>query len=452
MRVFRHTYSRSGCQRKVARWYVELRFDGKRWRFPGFTDRRATTGLALQLERLASLRAVGDLPDPLLARAIERWPASLRERCAALGLLARSRAAGMRPLSELIDEFEAHLRARDLSERHVATTVAYARRLVEGCGFRVWSEITATAVERYLRTLREGGLATRTTNHQLACLRQFCHWAVEHGLAQDDPLRTTRKLNASVDPRRQRRSLKDAELVALIEATRRAPPRDGLSGERRALLYAFAAQTGLRANEIASLRVGSFALDDREPHVTVSAAASKRRREDVLPLRPDLVRALGPLLEGRKALERAFAVPARFRPAEALREDLALAEIPFADDEGRVFDFHSFRVQFVSSLVRAGVDPRTVQRLARHSTPNLTLGVYTRLGRDAERTALDRLPCLGSSLGSEGAASEQRLAAGGEGAPRGRPPGGRTRGGAARHGRPPLDSRRRRTDSAEEPK
>jgi len=62
-----------------------------------------------------------------------------------------------------------------------------------------------------------------------------------------------------------------------------------------------------------------------------------------------------------------------------LREDLAKAEIPYRDPDGRVFDFHSFRHQFISSLSEADVHPRTAQQLARHSTIELTMKRYTHL-------------------------------------------------------------------------
>jgi hypothetical protein len=46
------------------------------------------------------------------------------------------------------------------------------------------------------------------------------------------------------------------------------------------------------------------------------------------------------------------------------------------------------------SLVRAGVDARMVQSLALHTSPNMTLGVYAKLSKGAERKALERLPTL----------------------------------------------------------
>ncbi len=59
-----------------------------------------------------------------------------------------------------------------------------------------------------------------------------------------------------------------------------------------------------------------------------------------------------------------------------IRHDLAAAGIPYRDEQGRVFDCHSMRHQFISMLAAAGVHPKTAQELARHSTITLTMDHY----------------------------------------------------------------------------
>jgi len=68
-------------------------------------------------------------------------------------------------------------------------------------------------------------------------------------------------------------------------------------------------ESGLRASELGSLRVASFALEAAPPTVTVRAAYSKRRREDVLPLKLDTASALREHLRGRMPLASAFNMP-----------------------------------------------------------------------------------------------------------------------------------------------
>ncbi len=77
-----------------------------------------------------------------------------------------------------------------------------------------------------------------------------------------------------------------------------------------------------------------------------------------------------------------------------VRRDLEAAGLSYADDDGRVFDFHAFRHQYISSLAAAGVHPKVAQQLARHSTIGLTMDRYTHLSVHDVAAAIDRLPGL----------------------------------------------------------
>lgn len=118
------------------------------------------------------------------------------------------------------------------------------------------------------------------------------------------PIEHLRNVNARVDRRRNRRSLEPDELKRLLKATTEGPVRYGMSGHERYLLYRFAAETGLRANEIRSLTVRDF--DFEHLTVTVKAGHSKRRREDTLPLRPDTVQLLRDFFAEKLPTAKAF--------------------------------------------------------------------------------------------------------------------------------------------------
>jgi integrase len=62
--------------------------------------------------------------------------------------------------------------------------------------------------------------------------------------------------------------------------------------------------------------------------------------------------------------------------AKMLRPDLEAAGIPYQDASGLFFDFHSLRCETATLADAAGVSPRVVQKLMRHSTLELT-GRYT---------------------------------------------------------------------------
>ena len=76
-----------------------------------------------------------------------------------------------------------------------------------------------------------------------------------------------------------------------------------------------------------------------------------------------------------------------------LRADLAAAEIPYKDASGLVFDFHALRCQTATLADAAGVSPRVVQKMMRHSTLELT-GRYTRPRAVDIEAAASKLPSL----------------------------------------------------------
>ena len=69
-----------------------------------------------------------------------------------------------------------------------------------------------------------------------------------------------------------------------------------------------------------------------------------------------------------------------------LRLDLEAAGVPYCVEgvNGKEYcDFHSLRHTFVSALAATGIDAKSLQTLARHSDPRLTLGTYSH-ARSAE--------------------------------------------------------------------
>ncbi len=399
MRVFKDSWRdpASGKRRDAERWTVEFRDHlGRVRRLAAFKDAQASEEFGRKLERLASLRSVGEGPDPMLSRWIEGLPGAMRERMRKIGLIDERRLAASKPLSSLLSEFRESLLARGNTEKHAEQTEARARRVLESCGFTFWSDLDALAVERFLRGEREraGGIGIATSNYLLGSTRQFSRWMVGTGKASEDPLRVLRPLNARLDRRRERRALDPDDLVRLLRVTVDGPTRFGMTGAERALLYRVGVESGLRARELRSLTSSSFDLRADPPTVLVQAAYSKRRREDVLPLRLDTARVLESLLRTRLPSAALFRMPASERLPDMLRADLDDAGIPYRDDAGKVFDFHALRHQFITNLARAGVAPKVAQALARHSTIVLTMDRYCHLRAEDEVRALDSLPAL----------------------------------------------------------
>ncbi len=152
------------------------------------------------------------------------------------------------------------------------------------------------------------------------------------------------------------------------------------------MLYRLAMATGFRADELRTLTPERFALEGERPTITVLAKYSKRGREDVQPIAREMAQAFRPWLATLPPGRPVLAVPVR--TADMLKADLEAAGIPYTTAAGTA-DFHALRHSYISGLIAAGVDPRTVQELARHSTITLTIDRYSHTDEDRKRKALE---------------------------------------------------------------
>jgi integrase len=153
-------------------------------------------------------------------------------------------------------------------------------------------------------------------------------------------------------------------------------------------------ETGLRASELRSLIRASFDLDSDAPTVTVPAAHAKNRRRDSLPLRESTAAMLRQHLATKAPATPAFYLPTKYNMATMLRADAKEAGIELTDPVGRVLDFHSLRHTTGTWLAAAGVHPKVIQRIMRHSTITLTMDRYTHAFKSDEVAALDTMPDL----------------------------------------------------------
>lgn len=317
------------------------------------------------------------------------------------------------PIRDALVMFAEHQRTKPkpVSDGWIAMTRSHITRACEACGWVVVGSINAPAARQHLARLRaEQGLGEAALNRHRAALRAFSRWLASEDGANlpTDPLRDLKPYNEKAAPRRNRRALTEAEKKRLLEqaaksdvVTIQKPYRHkgklttckrNITIPHRATLYRLALTTGLRASELASLRPSSFDLDSEKPSVRVEGEHTKNRETVRQPLKQDMVAELRELLASEPGTVRldVWLWPDLKRAAEVLRADCEAAGIQAETAEGRI-DFHSLRHTFVTDLARAGVHPKVAQRLARHSTVQLTLDVYTHAGDDELHDALARV-------------------------------------------------------------
>ncbi len=432
-------FDANGIKSKSVKFYAIFVDHARRLRrLPLLADRGASSELARTVDRLNSLKAAnnGDVLPPELARAVEAMPETIRATLAKWAIISAAKSAATKPLAEHLDDWRAALSARDNTGQHVAATISRVGKIINGCRFVTVSDVSASAVQKYLADLRKDrtvvktitkggvtsevsrvkrGISATSFNYYLRDARSFFTWMIGDCRCHTNPLAALENVNTRTDRRHDRRALSPDELRWMIDTASTATgERYGMTGPARAALYRLAAETGLRAGEIRSLTRASFQLDD-QPVVTIAASYAKNRRQDSIPLRGVTVAAMADHLAGKLPAAPAFNLPKKDRIVEMFRADLAdarqawleshqtdaerskAAETTFlspVDDAGRFADFHALRHSFITNLVTGGVHPKTAQRLARHSTIGLTMDRYTHMHKADMADALESLPDL----------------------------------------------------------
>ena len=252
---------------------------------------------------------------------------------------------------------------RPWSKRHRASKRMHLRFWQEELNPEMIADLIGCLpqVEDALRQLQGQGRSGKTLQNCAEALASFCDWAIKRAYLDNDPLKNLSKFDTT--PTIVRRAPTAAEIQAILHVA---------SPERR-LLYEVALTTGLRANELRSLRVRH--LDIENSGLKLEASWTKGRRANFQPLHPALVKKLAPRSEGKALTDPLLKVP--MQTAKMLYRDLERAGVPRVTSEG-ILDFHALRVAYVTLVFEVGASVKEAQTSARHSTPDLTANVYAR--------------------------------------------------------------------------
>jgi integrase len=196
----------------------------------------------------------------------------------------KRRPGAKRPLSEHLADYRRDLEARGRAPRYVSVVVSRVQALLQGCGFELIPDFSASKVTAWLADLREKGrerspldpgkdsytkselaaalgvkphclpalirrwglpvsgqgkkrcfprataealqdrlgrgASAETTNQYLSHVKAFCRWLVKDGRMSENPLAHLEAGNVQVDRRHDRRELTEEELRSLLAAAK----------------------------------------------------------------------------------------------------------------------------------------------------------------------------------------------------------------------------------------
>ena len=220
--------------------------------------------------------------------------------------------------------------------------------------------------------------SNKTAADYLSCLKSFTRYLVKKKYLVNLPFQEIEYCNKS--PETKRRAFTREEINKIFK----------VADSYKVLLYKTAMYTGLRANELRSLKTSD--LDTKNKGLTLSQEWTKNRKDGFIPLPNDMIEALlefsrsGDALtlyriKSPKKAKYKFKVPKNpllyvpKDPVTMLNSDMKKALVEKTNDNGTLV-FHSFRMTY-SNLLSNIATPKEHMDLMRHSKPELTFNVYT---------------------------------------------------------------------------
>ncbi len=236
--------------------------------------------------------------------------------------------------------------------------------------------VAPSDVRSYRNWLLNHSAKPASINRRLCALRHFFRWAKGLRIVAENPTERVR------DVKRQRLApkwLDKNELYRLLRLVER-------DGDRRNLaIVQVLRHTGLRASELADLRLGDVEIGERSGEVTVRGKGTKIR---TVPLNADARRALRTYLDTRGTDQGPLFLNHR---GESLTvEGVHDVVTKYAKLAGVHATPHTLRHTFAKSTLDTGADLVTVATLLGHSRLDTT-AIYTQPGRRDLEKAVNRL-------------------------------------------------------------
>ena len=342
-------------------------------------DRLFTGRLKLAGDAKARIFALGVVDERAAEQKLNQLRQEIEQERAGIIAPKVQRDSATRSLLEHLKDFISSRETVGRDEKYISIVKKHIERLCRECKWSVPSSVTVDSFEKWRNT---AALSPKTRNEYRGSVSALFNWMKRAGRVLVNPMDQVEKAQTRGRETMKRRAFTLEELARLVKE----------SGPR-GVVYLTAAYTGLRRGELEGVRWADLHLEGERPFVRARASTTKDGKDAVLPLHPEVVKALlhhkpAKFLPGDKVF--AGLIPRMAR----MRMDMKAANIVSEDAKGEKADFHSLRKTCCTFHMLNGTSQRVTQELMRHADPKLTAGAYTDAGQLQTAEAVHGLPAL----------------------------------------------------------
>lgn len=232
-------------------------------------------------------------------------------------------------------------------------------------------------LRKYLATLKEKNLGSKTVARRLSTLRSFFKFLTREGHIKSNPIVSVSS------PKLQKRLpsfLTEEEVSRLIEA---GFAKNEMGARDKAILETFYS-TGIRIGELVGLN-----LEDVDCISGIVKVRGKGKKERIVPIGEKAICAIREYLERRAKKQEALFLNRRGSRItdrgvrNIVRKYLRLAGLK------QGISAHTFRHSFATHLLNRGADLRSVQELLGHASLSTTQ-IYTHLTTEKLKSVYDK--------------------------------------------------------------
>ncbi len=278
---------------------------------------------------------------------------------------------------------EKFIRYLEIEKNYSKYTITNYRLDLEGfkkfLGDVALEKIDYLVLRKYLATLKEKNLKSRTVGRHLSTLRSFFKFLIREGYLKNNPI-------ASLSSPKQEKPLPlfltEEEVTKLIEAVKLNNERDFRD---RAIIETFYS-TGIRVSELVGLNI-----EDVDFIGGVVKVLGKGKKERIAPIGEIALSAIRAYLERRKKQQEAEALflnKSGKRITDRGVRNIIDKYIRIASIKQGVSP-HTLRHSFATHLLNRGADLRSVQELLGHVNLSTTQ-IYTHLTTEKLKSVYDK--------------------------------------------------------------
>ena len=275
-------------------------------------------------------------------------------------------------------KYVASLELRDLTDSHMKNVASAFKQLPNNMTIE---QMSLPQALQDIVLAAATGQRRGTINGHLRRYRAFLNWLHDSGHLEKRP--TVKLLPMRDSDLRQRSTLNESERDHLMSVVSNSSVvRAGFSPEERYAAYALALFAGLRKGEVLALKREQVFLNVPQPYLYLVDTKNGTSVKHIIGTYLTGILRNFLAAQGDKLFTQGNIL-------RALQHDLEDAGIPYHDGQGQR-DFHSLRKTFVTLLIRNGADIKSVQTLARHADPMMTLKFYAQV-QDSQLTSVINL-------------------------------------------------------------